>query len=34
VNASGRNLRPVIMKVMPKPITHHSLLGILPPGIV
>jgi hypothetical protein len=34
VNASGRNLRPTIMKIMPKPITHHSLLlGIPPPGI-
>ena len=35
VNVSGRNLRPTIMKIMPKPITHHSLLlGIAPPGIV
>ena len=34
VNASGRNLRPAIMKMMPKLTTHHSLLlGILPPGI-
>ena len=34
MNASGKNLRPTIMKTMPKPITHHSLLlGILPPGI-
>jgi len=33
VNASGRNLRPTIMKAIPKPITHHSLLGIAPPGI-
>lgn len=33
-NASGRNLRPAIMKVTPKPITHHSLLlGIASPGI-
>ena len=34
MNASGRNLRPTIMKMTPKPTTHHSLLGILPPGIV
>jgi hypothetical protein len=33
VNASGKNLRPTIMKIMPKPTTHHSLLGIAPPGI-
>jgi len=34
VNASGRNLRPTIMKIMPKAITHHSLLlGIAPLGI-
>jgi hypothetical protein len=34
VNASGKNLRPTIMKMTPKPITHHSLLlGIAPPGI-
>jgi hypothetical protein len=35
VNASGKNLRPTIMKITPKPTTHHSLpLGIAPPGIV
>jgi hypothetical protein len=34
MNASGKNLRPTIMKIMPKPITHHSLLlGIAPLGI-